>query len=163
MNDKSQDEQGVTMEQESGIMQTFNTFKKMLENIGTFLLENLTLTVEDSVGTVTIQLTRQHMADDLVTELTAQLDVNILYSCKSHDGSRHRIMIYSMPYPEGMCVIYIDSWQHGVVEEIYVTFFDSMDVMFCWLQKSLENIMAKRRLLDIIQLQSLTDLYRNFV
>ena len=68
-----------------------------------------------------------------------------------------------MPYHDEMYIVYLNSQQYGIVEEMHVVFFESLEVMFSWLRKGYDDLLAKEKQIDIIQLQDLTDLYRNFV
>ena len=88
---------------------------------------------------------------------------NILYAYKELDGSGYRIVAYTMPYQDEMYIVFVDSQQYGIVDEMHVAFFESLDVMFGWLRKGYDDVVAKQKQIDIIKIQDLTDLYRNFV
>ena len=103
------------------------------------------------------------MADDIITELTRFLDVNILYAYKTHDGSTYKMVAYTMPYDDEMYVVFVDSEQYGIVEEIHIAFFESLNVMFDWLRNDYDAVLDKDGKVDIIQLQNLSDLYRDFL
>ena len=148
---------------DNSIVKNFGNFQEVLSNTGIFQCDNLHMKITNDIGTVTVQMLHQHMADDFLKELTNFLDVNILYAYKEHDGSIYRIVAYTMPYYDEMYIVFVDSQQHGIVDEMHVAFFESLDVMFGWLRKGYDEVVAKQKQIDIIQIQDLTDLYRNFV
>ena len=148
---------------DNSIVKNFADFQEVLSNSGIFQCDNLHMKITNDIGTVTVPMLHQHMADDFLKELTNFLDVNILYAYKELDGSIYRIVAYTMPYHDEMYIVFVDSHQYGIVDEMHVAFFESLDVMFSWLRKGYDDLIAKEKHIDIIQLQDLTDLYRNFV
>lgn len=148
---------------DNSIVKNFGNFQEVLSNSGIFQCDNLHMKITNDIGTVTVQMLHQHMADDILKELTNFLDVNILYAYKERDGSIYRIVAYTMPYHDEMYIVFVDSQQYGIVDEMHVAFFESLDVMFGWLRKGYDEVVAKQKQIDIIQIQDLTDLYRNFV
>lgn len=148
---------------DNSIVKNFGNFQEVLSNSGIFQCDNLHMKITNDIGTVTVQMLHQYMADDFLKELTNFLDVNILYAYKEHDGSIYRIVAYAMPYHDEMYIVFVDSQQYGIVDEMHVAFFESLDVMFGWLRKGYDDVVAKQKQIDIIQIQDLTDLYRNFV
>lgn len=148
---------------DNSIVKNFADFQEVLSNSGIFHCDNLHMKITNDIGTVTVPMLHQHMADDFLKELTNFLDVNILYAYKELDGSIYRIVAYTMPYHDEMYIVFVDSQQYGIVEEMHVAFFESLDVMFWWLRKGYDEVVAKEKQIDVIQMQTLTDLYRNFV
>jgi hypothetical protein len=148
---------------DNAIVKNFADFQEVLSNSGIFQCDNLHMKITNDIGTVTVPMLHQHMADDFLKELTNFLDVNILYAYKELDGSIYRIVAYTMPYHDEMYIVFVDSQQYGIVDEMHVAFFESLDVMFGWLRKGYDDVVAKQKQIDIIQIQDLTDLYRNFV
>lgn len=148
---------------DNSIVKNFADFQEVLSNSGIFQCDNLHMKITNDIGTVTVPMLHQHMADDFLKELTNFFDVNILYAYKEHDGSIYKIVAYTMPYHDEMYIVFVDSQQYGIVDEMHVAFFESLDVMFGWLRKGYDDVVAKQKQIDIIQIQDLTDLYRNFV
>lgn len=148
---------------DNSIVKNFADFQEVLSNSGIFQCDNLHMKITNDIGTVTVPMLHQHMADDFLKELTNFLDVNILYAYKELNGSSYRIVAYTMPYHDEMYIVFVDSQQYGIVEEMHVAFFESLDVMFWWLRKGYDEVVAKEKQIDVIQMQTLTDLYRNFV
>ncbi len=145
------------------IVQNFAHFRERLGNVVLFDTTDLHLKMTNNIGTATVPMRRQHMAEDFINEVINMFDVNILFAYKTPDGGSFRMMAYTMPYQDEMYIIYTESEQYGIIEEMHVAFFESMDVMFEWLFKEHQKVEKKTDSLDVLQLQSLTDLYRNFV
>ena len=68
--------------------------------------------------------------EDFVETLASRVGTNILYAISLENEKRLKVIAYSMPYSNEMYVISIDSHQYGVIDEIVVAFYDSMDDMF---------------------------------
>ena len=145
------------------IVSSFSAFQDMLVNVGTFKLDNLQLNISNDIGTVTIPLQTQTMIDAVLKDIENFTDVNILYFYKTLDGDIHKLIAYSAPYHDEMYIISINSIQYGIVEDMDVTFFESLDVMFAWLNNCLHNMLEKQQKLDVIQQQSMTELYKFFL
>ena len=77
---------------DNSIVKNFGNFQEVLSNSGLFQCDNLHMKITNDIGTVTVQMLHQYMADDFLKELTNFLDVNILYAYKEHDGSIYRIV-----------------------------------------------------------------------
>ena len=148
---------------DNSIVRNFTKLQEIISNTGMFQCDNLQLKITKDIGTVTIPMVRQHMADDFLSELTSFLDVNVLYAYKKQDGSSYRIVAYTMPFQDEMYIVSVDSQQYGIVEEMYVTLFESLDIMFKWLHKGYEMLLENKDQIEIIEQQDLTSLYKNFV
>ena len=79
---------------------------------------------------VVFPLSFQQLAEDMTDEIVKKLDYHVLYARKSNDDKIYHIVLYSKPYVHEMVVIHMDSLQHGILEDIRVKFFDSMEVMY---------------------------------
>lgn len=97
---------------------------------GIFLTEDLQLIPRDKCAEVHIPLKNQAMMEDFVETLASRVGTNILYAISLENEKRLKVIAYSMPYSNEMYVISIDSRQYGVIDEIVVAFYDSMDDMF---------------------------------
>lgn len=148
---------------DNSIVRNFTKLQEIISNTGMFQCDNLQLKITKDIGTVTIPMVRQHMADDFLRELTSFLDVNVLYAYKKQDGSSYRIVAYTMPFQDEMYIVSVDSQQYGIVEEMYITLFESLDIMFKWLHKGYEMLLENKDQIEIIEQQDLTSLYKNFV
>jgi len=113
------------------------------------------------VGTVVIPMIQQHMLNDFLDKLVELLKVNILYSCKTGDGRCWRAVTYSMPCHNEMYIVGMDSEMYGIVEEVTVTFFDTIDVMFAWLRDNLESMQSSKNI--FLHKQETSELYRIFM
>ncbi|MBQ9362409.1 MAG: hypothetical protein IJT97_03200 [Bacteroidaceae bacterium] len=143
------------------LAQNFAAFTELIANSGFFIVKGIRLDIIRDVGTAIVPLKEQHMMDDFLEKLIGVLNVNILYYIKSLDGNTCKMVAYSMPYHDEMYIVGMESEQYGIVEEVTVTFFESLDVMFLWLQKNLESVMDTKD--QVIERQAMTDLYRNFM
>ena len=162
--DERTDMEKVTAEvMDNALVDNLAKLQEKLSHSGMFLCDNLRLKISNDIGSVTIPMQQQQMADDIITELTRFLDVNILYAYKTHDGSTYKMVAYTMPYDDEMYVVFVDSEQYGIVEEIHIAFFESLNVMFDWLRNDYDAVLDKDGKVDIIQLQNLSDLYRDFL
>ena len=101
------------------------------------------------------------MADDFTDKLVELLKVNILYSFKTPDGRVWRTVTYSMPYHDEMYIVGLESEMYGIVEQMTVTFFDSIDVMFAWLRDNLESVQTSKDV--FLHKQDTSELYRIFM
>ena len=123
--------------------------------------KTVTLDLNGKVGTVVIPMKQQHMMSDFLNELTELLNVNILYSYNTEKGRVWRSVTYSMPYHDEMYIIGIESQMYGIVEEITVTFFDTLEIMFPWLRDNLESMQSSKEV--FLHRQNITELYRIFM
>ena len=77
-----------------------------------------------------VSLSSQQLAEDITDEIVTMLGYNVLYARCSDDGSTYHVALYSQPYEEEMAVVLMESLQHGIIEEIKVQVFDSLDTMY---------------------------------
>ncbi len=78
--------------------------------------------------TATFQLDKQLMIEDITDKLFRRLHLRVLFLTKLNNGE-YRSVLYSMPHQDEMYIIYILSKQHGIVNELDVAFYDSMETM----------------------------------
>ncbi len=148
---------------ENTVVRNFSKLLEVLDNTEMFDLKDCRLDIAHGIGMTAVPLRKQHMAVDFLNQLANFLDVNILYAYRSNDGKTYRIVAYSMPYPDEMYCIIVNSEQYGIIEDINVVFFETIDTMLSWLIRAYERIDGKDAQYDIIQWQPLAALYRNFV
>ena len=113
--------------------ENFKDFLKTLEDNfqnGVFRTEELQLIPRDKCAEVHIPLRNQAMIEDFVETLAGRVGANILYAVSLENEKKLKVIAYSMPYSNEMYVISIESLQYGVIDEIVVAFYDSMDDMF---------------------------------
>ena len=60
-----------------------------------------------------------------------------------------------------MYVIVMESNQHGLMDEISVVFFESMDAMLEMLEKQLHQLKGKQ--VEVLEQQHETAFYKNFI
>ena len=144
------------------IVRNFAKLQDLLGNTDIFMLDDLQMKISNNVGTVTVPMLTQHMMEDVFEELQNYVNVNILFAFRTADGSHHKLVTYSMPYQDEMYIISMESEQYGIVEQMSVTLFESLDIMLAWLRSCLLEVEGKERELEIDELQELADLYRIF-
>ncbi len=92
---------------------------------------------------VKMQTVKQIMADDLVDALEERINLNILYAIRSSDGSEYQIVGFGSPTQNEMYIAYIESSQHGIVEDISFKFFESIEYFFSILKEALLKLELK--------------------
>ena len=65
---------------------------------------------------VYFQLCSQAMIEELTDDLARKLGCHVLYAVKKDEGKDYKVVAYSMPVENRMYIIYISSWQYGVVD-----------------------------------------------
>lgn len=113
--------------------ENFKDFLKTLEGNfknSMFKTSDLQLIPRDKCAEVRIPLIGQEMAEEIVTTLATRINVNILYAVSTDNGRVVKVIGYSMPYSDEMYIISIESQQYGVIDEIIVAFYDSLEDMF---------------------------------
>lgn len=108
-----------------------------------------------------VPLEKQHMIDTVIDNITRLIDLNILYGYSSRDGRVVRVVAYATPYSDGLYSIHLESHQYGLLDFVYIVYYESMEIML--------NNLRQERLslngLDVIisQQESLTSLLKKFV
>ncbi len=143
------------------IAENFNRFCEEIDNTALFKNEEIALQRSKKMGIATIHLKRQMMMEDFIDELTKYLVLDVLFAFCQNDGRDYKAIAYSKPYQEEMYVIFMGSNQHGLLEEINVVFFDSMDYMLEILKKLLHQL--KNKNVEILEQQCETTFYKNFI
>ncbi len=120
-----------------------------------------TLTHQDCLETI-FPLSFQQLAEDMTDELVTKMDFHVLYARKSYDDKIYHVVLYSIPYEYEMVVIHMDSLQHGILEEIRVKFFSSMEVMYNHVRQLWhDSLFMKDKLLEGVEQEAelLMDFY----
>lgn len=157
----------ATMKEASGvvdetIVQNFTRLQDQLSNAGIFMLDDLRMDIVHNIGTATIQMGNQQMMEDVLKEIQNHMNVKLLCAYRTLDGSRHKLVAYSMPYEDEMYIISMESQQYGIVEQMTVTLFESLDIMLSWLRSCLLKMEEKEHEIEIFEMQEMADLYRIF-
>ena len=144
------------------IVQSFTTATDAMATDGMFVINNPSLTMTDNYGMCAVKLDRQYMVEDVLQKLEELINVNILYHYKTKGGGqKQKAIAYTLPVQDGMSVFGLTSCQYGIVEEINMTFFDSLDVMFRHLKNGYDFLSHLN--MDIVEQQALAELYKNFI
>ena len=121
---------------------------------------NETIQRKDYLET-TFPLSFQQLAEDMTDELVTKLDYHVLYARKSDDDKIYHIVLYSIPYEHELVVIHMDSLQHGIIEDIRVKFFESMEIMYNHvLQLWHDSLFMRDKLLEGVEQEA--ELMMNF-
>ena len=117
------------------IAENFDRFSEEIGNTALFTNEEVTLQRSEKSGMATFHLKKQVMMEDFIDELTKYLAVEVLCAYCQNEGQDYKAIAYSKPYQEEMYVIVMESNQHGLLDDISVVFFESMDAMLEMLEK----------------------------
>ena len=105
------------------------------------------------------QLCSQAMIEELTDDLARKLGCHVLYAVKEGEGKDYKVVAYSMPVENRMYIIYISSWQYGVVDSMTVHFYDSMENMYRQITK--EYTSAPKQCF-ILEKEKFSEVLRNF-
>lgn len=138
-----------------------------LDSIDSFNLSDTNQNVYNCYETISIHMNGQKMIEEIMISLLNILNVNILYEIMNNTGKLHKAVAYSTPYADELFVIHLESVQYGVVENMEITFFESLENMYDHLKKDLEMIYAnnEQEMSDtrVVRLQTVTELLANFI
>lgn len=85
-------------------------------------------------------LNRQTFAEPMMQELLKIFKVKTLAGYKSNNGSEVHYILYSERTKNKMYVIHIDSFEYGIIENINVAFFESIEEMYDYLMNILNYV-----------------------
>ena len=155
----------ITGEVDERIIANLMGFLEATESMDKFKTDDLELTAlnDGNQATVTIPLTRQEMIDDLIDLLVSKLLLQVLYLYSDKAGNNFQAIAYSMPYQDEMYVVRIASRQCGIIDDIHVDFYASIEAVFTFLKQELERLEQPQHDLDIEEQQRLDALLINFL
>lgn len=129
---------------------------------GFFNMDNLQVTLKnDSIQSV-LTMKKQHLIEDFLQLLSSRKHVNIFFIDESPDRQNCEAVAYSIPYTSDMFIACLSSRQHGIIDEMELIIFNSLDNMFRRLKLINENRRAPEERNTIIE-QSKTDFYTQFM
>ena len=143
------------------IAENFDRFSEEIGNTALFTTEKVTLQRQEKSGLAIFHLKKQMMMEDFIDELMKYLVLEVLCAYCQNEGQDYKAIAYSKPYQEEMYVIVMESNQHGLMDEISVVFFESMDAMLEMLEKQLHQL--KGRQVEVLEQQHETAFYKNFI
>ena len=143
------------------IAENFDRFSEEIGNTALFTNEEVTLQRREKTGLVTFHLKKQMMMEDFIDELMKYLILEVLCAYCQSEGQDYKAIAYSKPYQEEMYIIVMESNQHGLMDEISVVFFESMDAMLEMLEKQLHQLKGKQ--VEVLEQQHETAFYKNFI
>lgn len=119
-------------------LDNLRTLKKNFEDHLNGLVElSEKIRVEQQKNCLEVVLTfkEQIMMEDLVMGLDERLGTHILFAFQTKDGIHYEAIGFSEPTEDEMYAIFLLSNQHGVVEEMSLTFFDSIDAFYPFIKE----------------------------
>ena len=141
--------------------ENFDRFSEEIGNTALFTNEQVTLRRSEKTGMATFHLKKQMMMEDSIDELAKYLAVEVLCAYCENEGQDYKAIAYSKPYQEEMYVIVMESNQHGLLDDISVVFFESMDAMLEMLEKQLLQLKGKD--VEVLEQQHEKVFYENFI
>lgn len=91
--------------------------------------EGIQLVMHDDFLQIAVPLKRQVLAEDLTDQLVKKLSWHVLHAAKSSDGKYYKVLLYSTPVQYSMILVTLDSSQHGILENMILRVFDSIEIM----------------------------------
>ena len=143
------------------VQENFETFKESVVNTELFDLDEVMLVMNKEKGETYIPLQRKFMILEFIEVLKRFITLHTLCACKSMDGTHYKVVAYSMPYYDKMYIIQLVSHEHGLIDEIHVTFYPSMEKMLEQLEICLRQLKSKD--VEVIEKHTLTSLYKKFM
>lgn len=147
------------------IVQNFEKLQDSLSPADIFNMETVSLKLSDNRGLSTLHLKQQQLIDDVLQMISDNLNICLLYSYKSKNNSKYKVVLYSLPLQDEMFIIGLESEQYGIIEEINISLFDTLEVMFSQLKKGLESIaeLEASNEINLNEKQTLATLYSQFI
>lgn len=108
-------------------------------------------------------LSQQVILKDFLGDLEQHLSAQVLFAQHTPDLEEQHAVAYVIDNNLGMFVINIDSYQHGIVDEMYLSFYDSIDTMFIDVKETLaENIINEDKNTVFEEKMEFTQLWKDF-
>lgn len=104
---------------------------------------------------------KQLKINQLMDSLRKELFVNILYLAKSPDNKTWKATAYSMPYSDELYVIQMQSQIYGIIKQMDVIFYNSLDDMFNQVNQEYQGLQEGQ--LEILEMERPENLYINFI
>ena len=88
------------------------------------------------------------------------MNLHVFYVLRQNEGKTFRCILYSKPVRGLMYIVYANSNNFGLTDDITVSFFESIETMYL----SLRHDYARLRQMggDVLEKQDIRDLIRNF-
>lgn len=97
-----------------------------------------------------LQLDNQFMVDEFTNIIASKLNLHILAIAKI-DESTEEAMLYCTPCENCMYTIKISSKEHGVVDNIIVSFYHSLEMMYTSIKLQYLSLINKRWSFSVCQ------------
>lgn len=137
-----------------------------LEKVGKDLIMSLCDSdTDDEKGFVETHatLSRQVVLKDFLGDLEEYLSAQVLFAYHTRKMDEQHSVAYVISDELGTFIINIDSYQYGVVDELYMTFYESIDTMFLDLKDCLGDTVISCGADSVMEeSQSFTELWKIF-
>ena len=120
--------------------------EELHNNLSYFFEEQTPPQVEEVTDRMNASFTlnRQTMAESIVSSLLDSFKLKQLAGFKSNDGTEVHYVLYSERTCNKMYVVHIDSFEYGLIEQISVSFFESIEKMYDYLARILNYVEGYR-------------------
>lgn len=137
-----------------------------LEKVGKDLVKTLCDSdTDDEKGFVEMHATlrQQVILKDFLGDLEEYLSAHVLFAYHTRKMDEQHSVAYVLSDELGTFVINIDSCQYGIVDELYITFYESIDTMFLDLKECLgDTVISCDKNSVMEESQSFTELWKIF-
>ena len=120
------------MESQDVIQRNYESFLGRAQQLSQGMINTKTASIMKlkNYGIATVFFQKQLKIDDVTDELENKFSVNILYALRNTNKKDFKVLAYSMPYDDQMYVIQLESYMYGIIRQMTVTFYKSLDIMF---------------------------------
>ena len=80
---------------------------------------------------------------------------------EDEDGKHYKVVTYSRPFADEMFILFVESHECGLIDDVQVIFYESIDRMFIELGRSLASM--KRKKLEILEEHELEEVAKDFI
>ena len=147
--------------------QMTEAFQKLYERISeklplSFSGDSSGITLKQCEGGVyaDIPLTQQEMSGNFLDEIEEKLDLNVLYAIRTDRGQHYEAMAYSKPYEGELYVIFLESYQHGIINSMRLLLYDSFEPMFTQIKQNLTELENRKG--EVMEREEAEVVYANF-
>lgn len=93
-------------------------------------VENIVFVNHNNHTEAVLKTNKQIMIDDITDLLDEKLGVNIIHADCSYDRKNFLVVGFANEAEDNMFVVYMFSTMYGAIDEVYVDFYSSMDILF---------------------------------
>lgn len=118
---------------------------------------------EKGVVETDVLLKQQVVLKDFLGDLEQGLNAHVLFAKHTRKMDEQHAVAYCIDQELGMVIITVNSYQYGIVDEMYFSFYDSLDTMFVDAKEILaDNIFSKDNNVVMEEVMNFTELWKSF-